>query len=132
MAVWELKDSPELDWCIEGILPAGSVGMLYAPSGAGKSFVALSMALACGLAPLDWFGHPVPLHRPTVYVAGEGYAGLKIRIGAWLQRYGGDELVPCFIRPEPLNLLDEGEVAAFIEQLNDPNRSLLRGLVPEW
>ena len=34
----------EIDWIIEDIMPSNSVGMIYGPSGSGKSHVILSMA----------------------------------------------------------------------------------------
>ena len=37
---------PPPDWLVKNVLPVGSQGVLFGPSGSGKSFVALDMALS--------------------------------------------------------------------------------------
>ena len=44
----DIEALPDLEYLIEGILPVPTFGVLYGPPGAGKSFVALSMAEAAG------------------------------------------------------------------------------------
>jgi KaiC/GvpD/RAD55 family RecA-like ATPase len=74
------SQSFEMDWLIEDILPNNSVGMLYGPSGSGKSHVALSMAVSVANGS-DWFGHETK--QGTVMVlAGEGLSGLSRRLKA--------------------------------------------------
>mgnify|MGYP000451103219 CR=1 FL=1 len=75
----ELYSHPlEIDWIIEDIMPSNSVGMIYGPSGSGKSHVILSMAamIANGL---DWFDKETEQGNVLV-MAGEGLPGLSRRL----------------------------------------------------
>jgi len=68
----------EIDWIIEDIMPSNSVGMIYGPSGSGKSHVILSMAamIANGR---DWFDKETEQGNVLV-MAGEGLPGLSRRL----------------------------------------------------
>lgn len=70
-----------LTWSIKDIFEDKSIGMMYGPSGGGKSFVAISMAASIG-AGVDWFGRKVK-QGAVVYVNGEGHVGLARRFKAW-------------------------------------------------
>lgn len=65
-------DLPPLDFVLPGFL-AGTVGVLVAPGGTGKSFWALEMttALACSVAGGDVLGLAPKHHGRVVYLAGE-------------------------------------------------------------
>ena len=77
----ELRNLPELEWRVDGVLPMSGIGLVIGQSGAGKSFVVLDLLARVGLG-LPWFGHDTqPCH--TVYVGLEGRAGIKRRIEAW-------------------------------------------------
>lgn len=67
--------APEL---IEGVIPSGSVGFLLGPPSSLKSFVAVSMSVATA-ADEPWFGHGVDSFRPTLFLPGEGQAGIAAR-----------------------------------------------------
>jgi len=62
-------------------LTLDGVGMLWASPGSYKSFLALDIAL-CVASGLTWQGHSVVPGR-VWYIAGEGLAGLRLRIEAW-------------------------------------------------
>jgi len=70
-----------LAWTIKGIIEDQSIGMLYGPSGGGKSFLAISMAASVG-AGVDWYDHKVK-QGSVVYANGEGHVGLSRRFKAW-------------------------------------------------
>ena len=77
----ELYKQPlEIDWIIEDIIPSNSVGMIYGPSGSGKSHVILSIAamIANGR---DWFDKESKQGNILV-MAGEGLSGLSRRLRA--------------------------------------------------
>ncbi|QFX95208.1 AAA family ATPase [Acidithiobacillus thiooxidans] len=76
-----LTNPPAVRWLIRGIVEADTLAMLYGQPGAGKSFIALSMAasIACGS---DWHGHRVA-QGPSVYILGEGGGGVSRRLRAW-------------------------------------------------
>ncbi|MGE4531628.1 MAG: AAA family ATPase, partial [Acidithiobacillus sp.] len=76
-----LTNPPAVRWLVHGIIEADTLALLYGQPGAGKSFIALSMAasLACGV---DWYDHRVT-QGPTIYLLGEGGGGVSRRLRAW-------------------------------------------------
>ena len=70
----------EIDWIIEDILPSNSIGMIYGPSGSGKSHVILSMAAMIANGS-DWFDKETEQGNVLV-MAGEGLPGLSRRLKA--------------------------------------------------
>lgn len=80
LSVDELRAIPPPSWLVSGILTDGFT-VVYGPSGAKKSFLALDWA--CSVATgRSWFGKQT-LHQPAVYVSGEGGGGMSQRIDAW-------------------------------------------------
>lgn len=79
----ELEGLPDMEWLVDGILPAASLAVLYGSPGDGKSFLALDLHLNIA-AGQDWRGHKVA-QGPSVYVAAEGTLGMKGRTQAWMQ-----------------------------------------------
>lgn len=75
---------------VRDLLPLDAVGMLWAEPGSYKSFLALDIAL-CVASGLPWLGRNVMPGR-VWYIAGEGQAGLRLRIAAWrtARAYTGD------------------------------------------
>jgi len=85
----ELLAAPaRIKWLVAGILPAGSVAMLFGESGAGKSFLALDLALSVATGQ-SWHSQRVKA-GPVWYLAGEGFNGLRLRVRAWRKVHGGD------------------------------------------
>jgi phage/plasmid primase-like uncharacterized protein len=84
------KPAP-IRWLIKGWLQADATMMVHGPSGGGKSFVMLDMAmhLAAGFA--AWQGHIVR-PCPVIYLAGEGHHGMRARIAAWKAAHGAERL----------------------------------------
>jgi len=68
-------------WLIDGILPAQSLGLLYGPTGGGKTFLAIDLALSIATG-YPWLGRNVE-GGSVVFCSGEGISGLSRRIGAW-------------------------------------------------
>src|SRR5947209_8535434 len=97
-----MHDASGVGWLVDGVIPhngdaEGSfVGQLWGPSGAGKTFVALDLALSViNLLP-TWFGFDIDHkdwnaeHRPEVaYFNLEDGAGLGRRVAAWLKAHPG-------------------------------------------
>lgn len=65
-----LTRSPSL---VEGILPAQGTGVLYAPPGSFKSFIALGLGFAVATGRAAFGVHKVSRTAPVVYCAGEGH-----------------------------------------------------------
>lgn len=77
----DLRGLPRLRWCVRGVLPVEGLVALYGPSGSGKSFLGLDLAIAIAEA-RPWFDcrvRPVPV----LYVCLEGESGLSLRVQAW-------------------------------------------------
>lgn len=112
----ELMCLPPPTWLVDDIIPTGPQGsfnVIYGPSGAGKTFIALDLAMSVG-AGIPWQGHPTQ-QGLVAYVSAEGTAGLRQRIMAWLQGTGLDssdvhiawlmESVPIYNASEELDVL---------------------------
>ena len=69
----DLRDMPPVKWRIHGILPKAGIAVLYGPSGAGKTFVVLWMALALARG-IEWHARQVNAYG-IFYVAAEGSGG---------------------------------------------------------
>lgn len=82
----ELLFLPPPEWLIEGIVPAGGLIGLYGAPGAGKSFVAIDMALSVATGDA-WQGHKVERGN-VVYISAEGGTGIGKRVLAWLVTHG--------------------------------------------
>lgn len=117
----ELREAEPLRFLIDRHIPQGSFGFLYGEPGAGKSFLALSMALSVAYELPDWHGERVKLRHGgrVVYIAAEGSAGLIQRATAWEAR----QLLPIgrvadfrvIIRPA--NLHDPNDAVEVIAEI---------------
>ena len=89
----EIDELPDPEYLVEGVLPEKSVCVLYGEPSSGKTFVALSLALACANGQ-PWIGRKT---RPAriLYVAAEGVLGIKYRLRAYRQR---NEIAPDAVR----------------------------------
>ena len=83
-------DVKAIDWLVEGWIPSEGLAMVHAPSGAGKTFfiMELAMAMATGRDMVN--GMRIKPGR-VIYLAGEGHHGISLRLKAWGQSRGGAE-----------------------------------------
>lgn len=72
---------------IEDILPSTGSSCIYGRSGAGKTFLALDMALAIARGDQSWFGYRI-MQVPVIYAALEGVGGIKNRLYAHAEGAG--------------------------------------------
>lgn len=70
-----------VEYLVAELLPSRSLATLWAPSGVGKSFLALDLALHVAVG-RTWHGRQVSAGQ-VLYVVGEGFAGMSSRIAAW-------------------------------------------------
>ena len=71
------------NWMIDQWIPSEGFVMLFAPSGSGKSFAALDLALAIASEEIqDWHGQKILRHGEVIYFTGEGQRGMKKRCAA--------------------------------------------------
>jgi hypothetical protein len=127
---WRLLDDVELlrlsdpEFLIDGILQRKGVGVIYAPSGAGKTTLIASIltALATGR---EWFGHRVCHPGASVYVATEDPSGFKVRLRAAKRaaHLSLDQPIGIYTFPEPIDLRDPvsvGRFRSFLQRLEVP------------
>jgi hypothetical protein len=111
-AVEEL-DPPE--WLIEGVIPKGALIVVYGEPSAGKTFIAISMAMSIATA-VPWADLKVK-KGPAVYVAGEGLIDLGTRKAAWMKLHRPREKPEGGLLPEAVNLLEPTSVDRLLEEL---------------
>ena len=114
------------EYLLAPYLVALTLAVLYAPSGLGKTFLAL--ALACALVTGRKFcGLTVPRRVPVIYIPGEGAMGLKRRVDAWkdLEQYNPDDVLGLHIWPAAVHLLDLLEVREFVAEARDVRPGLV-------
>jgi len=81
----DLLELPPTTWLVEGVLPENGFIGLWGPPGAGKSFVAIDIALSIA-AGIPWQGHALT-PGPVLYISAEGGRGIGKRVQAWLQAH---------------------------------------------
>ena len=114
--VGELLAKPDPVWLVDELIEETGIGVLYAPSGGGKTFVTLD--LCCSIVRgLPWFGLDV---RPgaVAYVATEG--NLAVRLRAYLKHHdvSATALDELRVLSSSVNLLDgNADVATLVAAL---------------
>lgn len=103
-------------YLINGIFETESLGLVFAPPSAGKSFVSISMSAAIATGS-DWLGRRTQ-QGAAFYLAGEGHAGLSRRLKAWEVHHGISlSVAPIFISKTPAALMNENSAQAVIEAI---------------
>lgn len=100
----ELGSLPPVEPLIEGVLSLRTAAVLFGPTGAGKTFVALAWACCVGTG-TDWLGRAVQRQR-VLYVLGEGASGLDVRVSAFEYAWQvkvADEDVTFSVKPDSLS-----------------------------
>ncbi|MDY7568113.1 AAA family ATPase [Pseudomonas sp. RTC3] len=115
--VGEYGSKPPYRWLIKRLLPRLGISMIYGDSTAGKTFVAIDMAMAIARGVPTWCGRKVAQGK-VVFVAAEDAAGVELRYHAYLKNAGIREsdldrqfTVIC----QAPNLLDDNHVLALIK-----------------
>lgn len=108
----------KLHWFIKGFLPKAQSGILFGPSGSGKSFLAFDMCAAIARGLEFWNGRRITKGR-VVYLVAEGVAGFRQRVKAYRAEHGVDtsEIDMMIIAGLVPNILDEGSVARLKKDL---------------
>ena len=90
----QMKNLPDMEWLVEGLIPAKGAMALIGQSGVGKSFLAWDLAIAAASG-ASWCGYKLSPAIDSVYVGLEGRAGYKGR-GSALELRNGRELPERF------------------------------------
>ena len=108
LSVEETMAQPPVQWLIDGFIPQKSFSMIYGQPGAGKSFLALDIAL-CLAHGRQWRSRETKAGG-VIYLCQEGFPGMGQRLRAWYAHNGVSDHAPMkFIRAsvdfmEPENL----------------------------
>jgi len=88
----DIMTRPPLAYLVGRHIPEVSLGFLYAAPGAGKSFLALDIAMHIAYGRPSWHGDEIraPADTVVIYIAAEGSSGLRNRINAWIKRRGAE------------------------------------------
>lgn len=125
----EIDAIPDLEPMIDGVLDKGTVAMLAAQPGAGKSFLALDWACRYATG-LRWQGRDVNRMMEystgnqgpgkVLYIAAEGARGIKTRLAAW--EHAWDAHVPehqLRMLDQPVHLGNFNEVSMLIAEMEE-------------
>jgi hypothetical protein len=99
----EMAIDREVFWLLDGMMPRGSMGMIYGRGGSGKTALATSLAL--GIASGTWFGREAELGG-VVYAAFERPGDTQDRLAALRDRHRAKGL-PLALLPLAGRALDE-------------------------
>lgn len=123
----DIESMQPMEYLLERHVPKGGLGFLYGAPGAGKSFLALDMALHLAYGRKDWHGDECRGSQNgwVIYLAREGSAGFKARIHAWEQNAilhdpNPDECRFALIR-ETLNFMQPEDVHRLIQAVESAN-----------
>jgi len=101
-------------WLIQGFFHDNSLVAIYGASSIGKTFVVLNAA-GCVATGLPFLGRRVEKPGLVIYVAGEGYDGLRRRYGAWCKVNGVDPLAPPLLLSDSATELCESAAVDDLE-----------------
>ncbi len=118
LTVEQLEQLPAPRWLVHNHLVAESISVLFGPSGGGKTFVALDLALAVATGQ-PWLGSPVEPGY-VVYATSEGLAGLARRIQAWRDAHGYPSLARFRVLPVAVQFMQPND----LDQLRADLRTL--------
>lgn len=118
----EFLSEPDPEWMIDGmIIQGGGIGQIIGASTAGKTFVALDLAMSvCGKD--EWLGHKIRTNGNVIYACMENPAGFRKRLRAHIARYGHPPFDLKIVRHRPLNLVKAEKVSEFLDGIraHDP------------
>lgn len=109
----EVMALPPPRWLVPELLPAHGIAVLHGEPAAGKTFLALDLAMHVARG-IGWAGRSVQ-QGGVLYVAGEGVAGLGVRMRAIVKAQGYDPTTRLRIVPAAVNV--PADVSALIEEI---------------
>ena len=115
LSLGQLASLPPPTPLVDGLIFRNTLVNVFGPPASFKSFLALDIGLSIAHGG-TWHGREV--HSGGVlYIAGEGSSGIRKRALAWMQNQGViDNGEPFFVLPQAVNIRDEAEIDALIEE----------------
>jgi RecA-family ATPase len=115
----DIKNLPDPEWLIKGVLVRNSLVEVYGPFSCGKSFLVADIGLHIALG-WDWLGHKV-VAGGVLYVCIEGGSQIKQRQLAFQKHHNidFDEIELRFgVVKDPTNIFDQSDVEQLIVDAN--------------
>lgn len=112
----EIRELPDPEWLVEGIIPEKSMIVPYGQPKAGKSFIVMSIGIHVA-AGKPWFGLPVK-QGGVVYIVGEASGRTKDRSQGMQSEYGIEDDTPFWIITHATNFRNEEEVDSLIYSIH--------------
>ena len=111
--VWSM---PPVEFLVNQLLPEKSFCMMYGSPGAGKSFMAIDLALSVAHG-RSWHGFDT---KPgaVLYIAGEGVGGFGKRWKAWEKHKGIEDDAPLYLLPQAVNFMDDGQLSKLMATID--------------
>lgn len=115
--VTDMDLSKPIDYLIDDFLVEQTTSLIWGPPGCGKSFVAIDMGLHIATGK-PWHGHEVS-QGDVVYVCGEGFNGIPLRVGAWTKHHDYDEPIPFYMTHEAVPIAKPGAANTLINSIKE-------------
>ena len=117
----ELENLPSPEWLVKELVVDDGLTIVFGDPGAGKSFIALDMALRLSLG-MDWHGTEAK-QVGVLYIAGEGARGLGKRVKGWRREHGKQGAnAPFMLLPVPVALLEPEQRAKLLRTIDEAVR----------
>jgi len=118
-----LRKLPPPDWLVHETVVSDGLTIIYGEPGAGKSFIALDMALRIAQG-RDWHGLRTK-RAGVLYIAGEGVRGVGKRVEGWAMHHRTDlSNIPFVVMPVAAQILEPAERAKLIRTIDEAKRQL--------
>lgn len=102
----ELDAIPPPVWMVDDMLTADSYCMIYGPPKAGKSTLAIDLALTIAAGKPDWYGRTVNQSGRVLYAIGEGQSFFGQQVRAWEAKRNSGDPVSNFLTVAQVPQLD--------------------------
>jgi hypothetical protein len=126
----DFSQAKPVEWLIKKVLPKSEIGVLYGPSGAGKTFFTLDLVLAVAQGE-PW--RDMRVKQGTVaYICAEGAGGFRLRLKAYAEHHGKAlKDIPVWVLGGAPNFTQPQDVKQLVDALKlIPNLSLI--VVDTW
>jgi len=111
-----LRSMPPVEFVVDGMFTRHGLAVVYGEPGAGKSFIAIDLALSIAYGK-DWHGC-VTEQGAVLYIAGEGVGGLGKRVKAWQAHHGLSDNAPFYVLPTAVKFRDVEDVEKLMRTID--------------
>lgn len=119
--VTDMDLAKPIDYLIDDFLVEETTSLIWGPPGCGKSFIAIDMGLHIATGE-SWHGHDVS-QGDVIYVCGEGFNGIPLRVGAWRDHHDYTDPIPFYMTHEAVPIAKDGAVQFLISAIKDISES---------